>query len=52
MIMRRPLVLLPLAIAAALALIAMEPEPDLLPETEEERVQARDRLSRKPLKTK
>jgi tetratricopeptide (TPR) repeat protein len=33
-------------------ILTMEPEPDLLPETEEERVQARDRLSRKPLKTK
>ena len=30
----------------------MEPYPDLLPETEEERVQARERLERKPFKTK
>jgi len=33
-------------------ILTMEPEPDLLPETEEERVQARDKLSRKPFKTK
>lgn len=31
-------------------ILAMEPEPDLLPETEEERVQARDRLAGKAFK--
>jgi len=30
----------------------MEPYPDLLPETEEEREQARARLERKPFKKK
>lgn len=33
-------------------ILTMEPYPDLLPETEEERVQARERLERKPFKTK
>ncbi len=32
--------------------LTMEPEPDLLPETAEEREQARKRLERKPFKTK
>ncbi|HPW18436.1 MAG TPA: hypothetical protein PLP83_08675 [Candidatus Aminicenantes bacterium] len=33
-------------------ILTMEPYPDLLPETEEERAQARERLERKPFKTK
>ncbi len=33
-------------------ILTMEPYPDLLPETEEERVQARERLAKKPFKTK
>jgi tetratricopeptide (TPR) repeat protein len=33
-------------------ILTMEPYPDLLPETEEERAQARERLAKKPFKTK
>jgi len=33
-------------------ILTMEPEPDLIPETEEERVQARQKLEGKPFKKK
>ena len=38
--------------AALETILTMEPYPDLLPETEEERAQARERLAKKPFKAK